>query len=42
MDVDVRDIAEALAVALTTSGHEGASYDLVGPEEHTGKSTAAA
>jgi uncharacterized protein YbjT (DUF2867 family) len=39
--VDVRDIAEAAAVALTSSGHEGESYDLVGPEVHTGESTAA-
>ena len=39
--VDVRDIAEAAAVALTTSGHEGQTYDLVGPEAHTGESTAA-
>jgi uncharacterized protein YbjT (DUF2867 family) len=38
--VDVRDIAEAAAVALTTSGHEGQTYDLVGPEAHTGESTA--
>ena len=38
--VDVRDIAEAAAVALTESGHEGQSYDLVGPEPHTGQSTA--
>jgi uncharacterized protein YbjT (DUF2867 family) len=38
--VDVRDIAEAAAVALTTSGHEGQTYDLVGPEPHTGESTA--
>jgi uncharacterized protein YbjT (DUF2867 family) len=38
--VDVRDIAEAAAVALTQSGHEGQSYDLVGPELHTGESTA--
>jgi uncharacterized protein YbjT (DUF2867 family) len=38
--VDVRDIAEAAAVALTTSGHEGQTYDLVGPEAHTGASTA--
>jgi uncharacterized protein YbjT (DUF2867 family) len=38
--VDVRDIAEAAAVALTTSGHEGQSYDVVGPEVHTGESTA--
>ena len=39
--VDVRDIAEAAAVALTSGGHEGESYDLVGPEVHTGESTAA-
>ena len=39
--VDVRDIAEAAAVTLTTSGHEGQTYDLVGPEAHTGATTAA-
>jgi uncharacterized protein YbjT (DUF2867 family) len=39
--VDVRDIAEAAAVALTAGGHDGESYDLVGPEVHTGESTAA-
>lgn len=38
--VDVRDIAEAAAVALTTDGHEGQVYNLVGPDVHTGKSTA--
>ena len=38
--VDVRDIAEAAAIALTSSGHEGQSYDIVGPEAHTGQSTA--
>lgn len=38
--VDVRDIAEAAAIALTSSGHEGQTYDLVGPEVHTGESTA--
>jgi uncharacterized protein YbjT (DUF2867 family) len=38
--VDVRDIAEAAAIALTTSGHEGQTYNLVGPQVHTGKSTA--
>jgi uncharacterized protein YbjT (DUF2867 family) len=38
--VDVRDIAEAAAVALTTSDHTGQSYDLVGPDVHTGESTA--
>ena len=38
--VDVRDIAEAAAIALTTGGHEGQAYNLVGPQAHTGKSTA--
>ncbi len=40
--VDVRDIAEAAAIALTTEGHAGQTYDLVGPEAMTGASTAAA
>lgn len=39
--VDVRDIAEAAAIALTESGHEGETYNLVGPDVHTGESTAA-
>jgi uncharacterized protein YbjT (DUF2867 family) len=39
--VDVRDIAEAAGIAMTTSGHEGQTYDLVGPEAVTGDSTAA-
>jgi uncharacterized protein YbjT (DUF2867 family) len=38
--VDVRDIGEAAAVALTEPGHEGKTYDLVGPDEVTGESTA--
>jgi len=38
--VDVRDIAEAAAVALTSNGHEGQTYDLVGPDAVTGESTA--
>ena len=38
--VDVRDIAEAAAIALTTSGHEGQTYNVVGPNVQTGKSTA--
>jgi uncharacterized protein YbjT (DUF2867 family) len=38
--VDVRDIAEAAAIALTTGGHAGQSYDLVGPAAVTGESTA--
>ena len=29
--VDIRDIAEAAAIALTGAGHEGKTYDLVGP-----------
>ena len=37
--VDVRDIAEAAAIALTTSDQEGETYDLVGPEAVTGPST---
>jgi uncharacterized protein YbjT (DUF2867 family) len=39
--VDVRDIAEAAAVALTTDKHDGEIYNLVGPEAVTGESTAA-
>ncbi len=38
--VDVRDIAEAAALALTTDGHEGRSYDLNGPDPLTGEQTA--
>ena len=38
--VDVRDIAEAAAIALTTGAHAGKTYNLVGPEPVTGKSTA--
>jgi uncharacterized protein YbjT (DUF2867 family) len=38
--VDVRDIAEAAANALVTSGHDGQVYDIVGPELLTGASTA--
>lgn len=40
--VDVRDIAEAAAIVLTSPGHEGQTYDIVGPESMTGESTAAA
>jgi uncharacterized protein YbjT (DUF2867 family) len=32
---------EAAAIALTTSGHEGQVYDLAGPHEVTGTTTAA-
>ena len=38
--VDVRDIAEAVAITLMTPGHEGQTYNIVGPEVLTGKSTA--
>ena len=38
--VDVRDIAEAAAIVLTTSGHEGQIYEVVGPDVLTGASTA--
>jgi len=34
--VDVRDIAEASAIALTGVGHEGKTYNLVGPDALTG------
>ena len=40
--VDVRDIAEAAAIVLTSSGHDGETYDLVGPEVLTGPSSAEA
>jgi uncharacterized protein YbjT (DUF2867 family) len=39
--VDVRDIAEAAAIALTSSGHEGKTYNLVGPTPLTGSGAAA-
>jgi uncharacterized protein YbjT (DUF2867 family) len=34
--VDIRDIAEASAIALTGSGHEGKTYNVNGPEALTG------
>lgn len=34
--VDVRDIAEAAAIVLTSEGHDGKNYALVGPENLTG------
>lgn len=40
--VDVRDIAEAAAIALTTHGHEGEVYNLVGSDAYTGRTTAEA
>jgi uncharacterized protein YbjT (DUF2867 family) len=39
--VDTRDIAEAAAVALTTDGHEGKAYSVVGPERLTASHAAA-
>ncbi|AKD04027.1 NmrA family NAD(P)-binding protein [Pontibacter korlensis] len=38
--VDVRDIAEAAAIAITTDSHEGEVYNMVGPEPMTGQRTA--
>ena len=38
--VDVRDIAEAAAIALTSGGNDGRTINLVGPDAHTGTSTA--
>jgi uncharacterized protein YbjT (DUF2867 family) len=38
--VDVRDIAEAAAIALTSDSHGGQTYNLVGPDVVTGRSTA--
>jgi hypothetical protein len=38
--VDVRDIGEAAAIALTTSGLEGETIPVVGPTDYTGKSAA--
>ena len=39
--VDVRDIAELAALALTTDGLDGTSYDLVGPRALSGPESAA-
>jgi len=38
--VDVRDIAEAAAIALTQGDHGGQTYDLGGPTPWTGSATA--
>lgn len=38
--VDVRDIAEATAIALTTDGHQGKTYNLVGPKDLSGPDVA--
>ncbi len=39
--VDVRDIAEAAALSLTGEGHDGKTYDLVGPTLISGPGNAA-
>ena len=39
--IDVRDIAEAAAIALTTDGHEGKVYNLNGPAPLSGPGAAA-
>jgi uncharacterized protein YbjT (DUF2867 family) len=39
--VDVRDIAEATAIALTTAGHEGKTHNLNGPDIVSGPGAAA-
>jgi len=39
--VDVRDIAEAAAISLTADGHDGQTYDLVGPALISGPGNAA-
>ncbi len=38
--IDVRDIAEAAAIALTTPGHEGRVYNLNGPDVLSGPGAA--
>lgn len=38
--VDVRDIAEAAAIALTAGGYAGETFNLVGPDALTGSQTA--
>lgn len=40
--VDVRDIAEAAAISLTSGGTGAETWNIVGPAAHTGKSTAEA
>jgi uncharacterized protein YbjT (DUF2867 family) len=39
--VDVRDIAEAAAISLTSDGHDGQTYNLVGPSDISGPGNAA-
>ena len=38
--VDIRDVAEAAAIALTSEGHEGMTYNLNGPEVLSGPKVA--
>jgi uncharacterized protein YbjT (DUF2867 family) len=38
--VDIRDIAEAAAIALTTDGHQGKTYNLNGPQVLSGPKVA--
>jgi len=38
--VDVRDIAEAAAIRLLSASSTSETYDIVGPDVHTGESTA--
>ena len=38
--VDIRDVAEAAAVALTSAGHEGKTYNVNGPEVLSGPKVA--
>ena len=38
--VDLRDIAEATAIALTTEGHGGKTYNLIGPDILSGNGAA--
>lgn len=39
-EVDTRDIAEAAAISLTEDGHDGKTYDLVGPSLISGPGNA--
>jgi uncharacterized protein YbjT (DUF2867 family) len=39
--VDIRDIAEASAIALTSEGHDGKTYNLNGPDVMSGAAAAA-
>lgn len=38
--MDVRDIAEAAAIALTSDGHQGKTYNLIGPSILSGPDAA--